>query len=42
MLIHRYERRRGREWPAMRVRQVEANWIVAGIAFGLVSRVLSS
>lgn len=40
MLIHRSERRRGREWPAMRVRQVEANWIAAGIAVGLASRVL--
>ena len=42
LMIHRAEHRGGEEWPAMRVRQVEASWIAAGIAMGLVIRVLFS
>jgi hypothetical protein len=40
LIVHRSERRRGEEWTAMRVRQVEAKWMVGGIAMGLIGRVL--
>jgi hypothetical protein len=38
LIVRRAEYRGGEEWPAMRVRQVEADWIAAGIATGLVVR----
>lgn len=40
LMVHRAEHRGGEELPAMRVRQVEAYWISAGIAMGLVIRIL--
>ncbi len=40
LVVQRSERRRGEEWTAMRVRQVEAKWIIGGVAFGLIGRVL--
>ncbi len=42
LMIHHSERPHGKEWPAMRVRQVEAKWITAGIATGLVAQLLLS
>ena len=40
LIVHRSERRRGEEWTAMRVRQVEAKWIMGGIAMVVIGRVL--
>jgi hypothetical protein len=39
LVVHRSERRSGEEWTAMRVRQVEAKWIIGGIAMGVIGRV---
>jgi hypothetical protein len=40
LIAHRLERSRGKELPAMRVRQIEAKWIVGGMGIGLLSGVL--
>jgi hypothetical protein len=42
LLVYRAEHRGGEEWPAMRVRQVEAYWITVGITTFLGFRVLFS
>jgi hypothetical protein len=42
LMVRRAEHRTGEEWPGMRVRQVEADWIAAGIAMSLVVRLLLS
>lgn len=42
LMVYRAEHRRGEEWPAMRVRQVEVYWITVGIAMCLAFRVLSA
>lgn len=40
LMVHRAEQRRGEELPAMKVREIEAKWIAAGIATGLLIRLL--
>jgi len=41
LTVYRAEHRSGEEWPAMRVREVEAYWITAGITMCVAFRVLS-
>ena len=40
LMVYRAEHRGGEEWPAMRVRQVEAYWITVGITAFLGFRLL--